>query len=210
MAKSNDFGSGSRSPGGWGGTGGGNAAGGIGGNKSSSNYNYQVTPSRNGGPVKIGNYNTGGATVGFGNQYGVNGMGENNMGKGPWPGGYAQPVMEQPIGPVPPPATPPVNPPTVSPVVAALANRLQRFQGNPFQRYNTPAQPAPAETIPGYKPQRYINPGAGVDPNGIGRTYSNTTVPHGYATSNPPRYSTGLPGGQATPMNPRTGGAKWP
>lgn len=144
MAGRDNFGSDMKSPGGWGGSGGNGMSGGPGGAKSSSNYNYQVTPSKTGGPVKIGNYNTGGATVGFGNQYGVNGLGENNMGKGPWPGGYSQPVL---TSPVPPPATPPVDPPTVSPVVAALAARLQGFQANPFQRYNTPPSSTPSAPV---------------------------------------------------------------
>lgn len=117
MAKSNDFGSSSRSPGGWGGTGGGTATGGMGGSKSSSRYEYRTGASPT-GPA-IGNWNTGGATAGFGNQYGVS---ENKLGRNPYPG-TAGPtnrfIQQVPIDPIPPP----VAPPAVDPVVAALVRR---------------------------------------------------------------------------------------
>ena len=72
MAGRDDFGSGSKSPGGWGGSGGGGFGGGMGGNKSSSNYNYSSGAGQR-GPA-IGNWNTGGPVVARANQFGTRGV----------------------------------------------------------------------------------------------------------------------------------------
>ena len=178
-----DFGSGSRSPGGWGGSGSAAAGGqgGMGGQKSSAgNYNYRGIP----GTRAIGNYNTGGPLAGIGNQYGVN---QNNGIQRGYPG-TAGPtnryIAQVPVEPLPPP----VQPPAVDPVVGALTKR----RPPPVTREDVPYIGAlPGDPAPSYAPQRYVNPGVGVDPNGIGRVYSNISVPQGYATSNPPRYSNG-------------------
>jgi hypothetical protein len=165
MAGRDDFGSGMKSPGGWGGSGGG-MGGGMGGGKSSSNYNYSSNAGQR-GPA-IGNWNTGGAVVGFGNQFGVNGMGENNLGKGPWPGGYAQPVLQK---------------------------RLPSLLGIP-QPGSYPPPPVTQEDIPGVMPQqpvapdrnypvppRYVQPTRPMAPNVYGQPPQamprpNTTIPY--------------------------------
>ena len=183
MAGRDDFGSGSKSPGGWGGTGGGGMGGGMGGNKSSSNYNYRSGAGQR-GPA-IGNWNTGGRIVGTGNQFGVNDLGENNMGRGPWPGGYAAPVMRRPVpsllGSLPQPNAypPPVTQEDIPGVV----------------------QPEPAPQGIPWAPQRYVNPGYGMDPNGIGRTVTPRTAPQGYFGAANPSYTPAGAGGPSSYRN---------
>lgn len=91
MPAREDFNSGSRSPGGWGGSGSGSSMGGMGGQKA-SNYNYYSGAGQR-GPA-VGNWNTGGVPVRTGNQYGTNPMGYSRQ---PFPGGYAPPVVQGPL-----------------------------------------------------------------------------------------------------------------
>lgn len=167
---STDFGSNNRSPGGWGGSG--SAAtggqGGMGGAKSSAgNYNYRTGVPRAdnfrpGQPINgnIGNWNTGGVSVGFGNQYGVN---QNNGIKRGYPGTAGPTNRYIAQVPLPPPV---VQPPAVDPVVASLARRLplSAYSGpGPGQFFDltkydeTPGYTNPPRSFPG-------NP----DPPGVG------------------------------------------
>lgn len=151
MAGRDDFGSGMKSPGGWGGSGGG-MGGGMGNSKSSSNYNYRSGAGQR-GPA-IGNWNTGGAVVGMGNQFGVQGMGENNLGRGPWPGGYAQPVLKKQLpsllGVPQPNAYPPVTqedipaPPPAQPPAPGAMSWPPGSMGHGSTWGGRPVQPAAA------------------------------------------------------------------
>ena len=166
MAGRDNFGSDMKSPGGWGGSGGNGMSGGPGGAKSSSNYNYY----NNAGPRNpaIGNWDTGGDKVGFGNQYSVGGIGENKLGKSLNPGGLTTPV--------PPPLTPPV----ANPVVTALTRRRPPPVTQEDAPYTgaLPGDPAPSVGDPwgqaysGYRPGRAM----GAGPQGTTAWRGNTTT----------------------------------
>lgn len=176
----------------------GNSVSGTKSDTRSSTYKYSTGTQPNGTP-SIGNWNTGGSVVGVGDRNGVISSDGSRIGGqmtdprltgGPnvWTpqaiaqiGGRPGGLMPMPGGLTPGVAARPI-PPVVNPVVAALARRLV-------------PPGVPEEIVPGYTPQRYVNPGAGVDPNGIGRTYTNANVPFGYANSNPPKFNPSGVGG---------------
>lgn len=135
MSNRDDFNSAMRNPGGY---------------SPASNYGGNNMAGRMGG-----NSGTFGGTQQFGNGYQMASQvppaiaraiardGKDPYGGvGPWPGGYATPVLERGI----PPGL--VDNPSMNPVVAALANRLNGFRRNPFQRYQTPQRPSGALSWP--------------------------------------------------------------
>jgi hypothetical protein len=89
------------------------------------------------------------------------------LGTGPWPGGYAIPVLQGQV--------PPAQPRPRLPAPSSYP---------PVTQEEIPGAPPPA-----WQPQRYVNPGYGMDPNGIGRTVTPRTAPRGYFGPSQPTYS---------------------
>jgi hypothetical protein len=180
MAGRDDFGSGMKSPGGWSG-GGGGISGGIGGAKSSGGaYNYSFMPGARPNTKAIGNWNTGGAKFGFGTPQGASDALRDMFNPQP-----QAPVQSGPIRP----ALGPQGLPSLLGVPQPGAYPQPPAEEMP---------PAPPETIPGWQPQRYVNPGYGMDPNGIGRTVNPTTAPRGYFGPANPSFTPAGAGGPSS------------
>ncbi len=173
---------------------------GAGGSVGGGNYTFRQVPGTN----TFGNWNTGGPVAGFGGLGGISSWGSGFGPVGPSltaPGGYSDPVLSGPLGPVTDYSQPSV-PTYAEPAYAPPADVPEVQIG---QWENVP-EPAPYDSVPGlispdWSPvQSYpgVQAELGYDPNA------------GWEPSAPPQpiggmsYTPGLPGPMADPYAGQT------